>query len=99
MLIIKLKKIDRLIIMISCKYQIKVFTNKPPFIVNLTKMITINFKIIILISIILRLPNNKLIRRIIIMKLNILYMKLLIKGWQKDKLKARLVYFQARIIC
>ena len=83
--------------MISCKKQIKVFTNKPPFIINLTT----NFTIII-ISIILRLPNNnKLIRPIIIiiMKLNILYTKLLIKGWQKDKLKARLVYFQARIIC
>ena len=83
--------------MISCKNQIKVFTNKPHFIVNLTT----NFTIII-ISIILRLPNNnKLIRPIIIiiMKLNILYTKLLIKGWQKDKLKARLVYFQARIIC
>ena len=90
--------------MMSCKNQIKVFTNKPPLIVNLTIMIATNFtiKIIILISIILSLPNNnKLIRRIIIiiMKLNILYMKLLIKGCQKDKLKARLFYFQARIIC
>ena len=86
---------------ISCKNQIKVFPNKPPLIVNLTIMIATNFTIIIIIviSIILRLPNNKLIRRIILMKLNILYMKLLIKGWQKDKLKARLFYFQARIIC
>ena len=88
---------------ISCKNQIKVFPNKPPLIVNLTIMIATNFTIIIIIviSIILSLPNNnKLIRRIIIiMKLNILYMKLLIKGCQKDKLKTRLFYFQARIIC
>ena len=87
--------------MISCKNRIKVFNNKPPIILNLTTMITTDYTIIIVISIILRLPNNiKLIRRIIIiMKLNILYTKHLIKDWQKDKLKARLFYFQARIIC